>query len=69
MLRPELNCERIHETAVVGEGAMLGGWVTVGPHAVIGKDALVGDGTRIEAGAVIGEGVRIGDIAGFIRAS
>ena len=36
LLRPELPCERIHETAVIGEGAMLLGWVTVGPHAVIG---------------------------------
>jgi UDP-3-O-[3-hydroxymyristoyl] glucosamine N-acyltransferase len=61
LMRPELRCERIHETAVIGEGAVLGGWVTVGPHAAIGKDALVGEWTRIEAGAVIGEGVRIGD--------
>jgi UDP-3-O-[3-hydroxymyristoyl] glucosamine N-acyltransferase len=61
LLKPELKCERIHETAVIGEGAVLGGWVTVGPHAVIGKDALIGEWTRIEAGAVVGEGVRIGD--------
>src|ERR1035437_3539508 len=61
LLRPELPCERIHPTAVVGENAALGGWVTVGAHAVIGRDALVGEWTRIEAGAVIGEGVRIGD--------
>ena len=61
LLKPELKCEQIHETAVIGEGAMLLGWVTVGPHAVIGKDALIGERTRIDAGAVIGEGVRILD--------
>ncbi|MGA2571856.1 MAG: UDP-3-O-(3-hydroxymyristoyl)glucosamine N-acyltransferase [Terracidiphilus sp.] len=60
LLRPEPPCERIHPTAVVGENAVLGGWVTVGAYAVIGRDALVGEYTRIEAGAVIGEGVRIG---------
>jgi UDP-3-O-[3-hydroxymyristoyl] glucosamine N-acyltransferase len=61
LIRPELPCERIHETAVIGEGAVLAGWVTVGPNAVIGKNALIGEHTRIEAGAVIGEGVRILD--------
>jgi len=61
LLKPELECERIHETAVIGEGALLSGWVTVGPHAVIGKDALIGEWTRIDAGAVVGEGVRILD--------
>lgn len=61
MLKPELECERIHPTAVIGEGAVLSGWVTVGPHAVIGKDVLIGEWTRIDAGAVIGEGVRILD--------
>jgi len=61
LLKPEPECERIHPTAVMGEGATLSGWVTVGPHAVIGKDALIGEWTRIDAGAVIGEGVRIGE--------
>jgi UDP-3-O-[3-hydroxymyristoyl] glucosamine N-acyltransferase len=60
LLRPKPGCEWIHETAVIGEGAMLASRVTVGACAVIGKDAVVGDETRIEAGAVIGEGVRIG---------
>jgi UDP-3-O-[3-hydroxymyristoyl] glucosamine N-acyltransferase len=60
LLRPEPPCERIHATAIVGENAALGGWVTVGPYVVIGDDAIVGENTRIEAGAVIGEGVRIG---------
>jgi len=60
LLRPEPPCERIHATAIVGENAALGGWVTVGAYAVIGKDVIVGDNTRIEAGAVVGEGVRIG---------
>ncbi len=61
LLRPEPPCERIHPTAVIGEGAMLSGWVTVGANAVIGKDALIGEWTRIEAGVIVGEGVRIGD--------
>jgi UDP-3-O-[3-hydroxymyristoyl] glucosamine N-acyltransferase len=60
LLRPRIECEWTHETAVIGEGAMLGNEVTVGPSAVIGEDAVIGDDTRIEAGAVIGEGVRIG---------
>lgn len=60
LMRPKIECEWIHETAVIGEGAMLGSGVTVGPSAVIGKNAVVGDETRIEAGAVIGSGVRIG---------
>ncbi len=59
MLRPKIGCEWIHETAVVGEGAMLATGVTVGAHALIGKNAVVGDGTRIDAGSMIGEGVRI----------
>jgi UDP-3-O-[3-hydroxymyristoyl] glucosamine N-acyltransferase len=61
LLGPEPACERIHPTAVIGEGAVLGSFVTVGPCAVIGKDALIGDETRIEAGVVVGEGVRIGN--------
>jgi UDP-3-O-[3-hydroxymyristoyl] glucosamine N-acyltransferase len=61
LLKPELPCDRIHPTAVIGENAVIGGWVTVGAHAVVGKDALIGEWTRIEAGAVIGEGVRILD--------
>src|ERR1700691_1946821 len=60
LLRARIECQWIHETAVIGEGAMLASGVTVGPNAVIGKDVVVGDETRIEAGAVIGEGVRIG---------
>ena len=59
LLKPEAFCERIHATAVIGEGALLSGWVTVGAYAVIGKDALIGERTRIDAGAVVGEGVRI----------
>ena len=60
LIRPEPPCERVHQTAIVGERTALGGWVTVGAYAVIGRDVIVGDNTRIEAGAVIGEGVRIG---------
>jgi UDP-3-O-[3-hydroxymyristoyl] glucosamine N-acyltransferase len=61
ILRPKMECKWIHETAVIGEGAMLGNGVTVGPCAVVGANAIVGDETRIEAGAVIGDGVRIGE--------
>jgi UDP-3-O-[3-hydroxymyristoyl] glucosamine N-acyltransferase len=60
LLRPEPPCERVHPTAIVGENAALGSWVTIGAYAVIGNDVVVGDHTRIDAGAVIGEGVRIG---------
>ena len=69
LLRPKIECEWIHETAVIGEGAMLGNAVTVGPSAVIGKNAVIGDETRIEAGAVIGERVYESErSAAFIRA-
>jgi UDP-3-O-[3-hydroxymyristoyl] glucosamine N-acyltransferase len=60
LMRPEPACEGIHPAAVIGEGAALGSFVTVGACAVIGNDALIGEGTRIEAGVVVGEGVRIG---------
>ena len=33
LLRPKIECGWIHETAVIGEGAMLASGVTVGPHA------------------------------------
>src|ERR1700677_5017082 len=34
LLRPKIECEWVHETAVIGEGAMLGSGVSVGPSAV-----------------------------------
>ncbi|MBS1872488.1 MAG: UDP-3-O-(3-hydroxymyristoyl)glucosamine N-acyltransferase [Acidobacteria bacterium] len=51
---------RIHPTAVIGAGAILGEAVAVGPYAVIGEGAKVGSGTTIGAGSAIGDDVEIG---------
>ena len=44
---------KIHPTAIIEDGAVLGADVEVGPYAFIGKDAKIGDGTIIKQGAII----------------
>jgi UDP-N-acetylglucosamine acyltransferase len=51
---------RIHATAVIDEGAILGSAVEIGPYAVIGPGVTLGDGTRIGAHVVIEQDTRIG---------
>ncbi len=51
---------RIHEGAVVSDGAMLGDQVDVGPGAVIEDGVVLSDEVSIGAGCYIGHGVRIG---------
>lgn len=44
---------KIHPTATVEDGAVLGADVEVGPYAYIGKDVKIGDGTVVKQGAII----------------
>jgi UDP-N-acetylglucosamine acyltransferase len=40
---------RIHPTAIVEDGAVLGDGVSVGPYSIIESGAVIGDGSRIES--------------------
>lgn len=50
----------IHSTAVIGQNAVLGENVTVGPYTVIEDDVEIGDGTIILPHVHIASGARIG---------
>ena len=52
---------RIHDTAVIAEGAELGAEVSVGPYTVIGPCVRIGDGTRIGPQVVIDGVTTIGE--------
>jgi UDP-N-acetylglucosamine acyltransferase len=43
----------IHPTAIVGEGAVLGADVKLGPYSVVGSHTKIGDGTELMAHAVV----------------
>ena len=51
----------IHPTAVIGQSAILGEGVTVGPYSVIEYDVEIGDGTVIWPHVHIASGARIGN--------
>ena len=51
---------KIHSTAIVEEGAILGKGVEVGPYAIIESGAKIGDGTKIMAHAYISRYTRVG---------
>jgi len=51
---------KIHPTAVIEEGVVLGTGVTIGPYAVLERGVTVGNGTRIGAHAVLGAGTTVG---------
>ena len=51
---------KIHQTAIVEDGAVLGNDVEVGPYAHIGKDVKIGDGTIVKQGAIIDGHTTIG---------
>ena len=38
---------KIHPTAIVEDGAVLGADVEVGPHAFVGRNVRLGDGTSV----------------------
>ncbi len=52
---------RIHPTAVLGRGVVLGEDVRIGPYAVVESKARLGDGVIVGAHTVIGADVLIGD--------
>lgn len=50
----------IHPTALVGEEALLGNEVSIGPYAVVEDGARVGDRTRLAAHAIVRSGTSLG---------
>jgi UDP-3-O-[3-hydroxymyristoyl] glucosamine N-acyltransferase len=60
LLNPTRTGRGIHPTAVVAETAILGEGVMIGPMAVIGEDVCIGARSNIRAGAYIGQAVDIG---------
>lgn len=51
---------KIHSTAIVEDGAVLGGGVTIGPYCVISESVEIGAGTVVQSHVVIGGRTRIG---------
>lgn len=51
---------KIHATAIVEDGAMLGADVEIGPFAVVGARVRLGDGTRLHSHVVISGRTEIG---------
>ena len=52
---------KIHHTAIVADGAVLGADVEVGPYASIGENVRIGNGTVVKQGAVIDGHTTIGE--------
>ena len=51
---------KIHQSAIVEDGARLGADVEIGPYAHVGKDVVIGDGTIVKQGAIIDGHTKIG---------
>lgn len=51
---------KVHQTAVVSSGAVLGKGVVVGPYAVIERDVVIGENTTIGPHAVLYPYVKLG---------
>lgn len=51
----------VHPTAIVGDGAVVGEGVSLGPYVVVGEGARLGARVVVRAHAVIGPGAEIGD--------
>ena len=51
---------KIHQTAIVEDGAVLGADVEVGPYAHVGPHVKIGDGTTIGQGAIVDGHTTIG---------
>jgi len=60
LLRPAIQSECIHPTAILAVNAKIATGVSIGPYAVVGEDAVIGERTQIGTGCVIAEGTRIG---------
>ena len=52
---------KIHHTAIIEDGAVLGADVEVGPYASIGANVRIGNGTVVKQGAVIDGHTTIGE--------
>ena len=52
---------KIHPTAVVEDGAVLGADVEIGPYANIGRNVRLGDGVIVKQGAIIDGHATIGE--------
>ncbi|MCE3233190.1 MAG: lpxA [Rickettsiaceae bacterium] len=56
---------KIHQTAIIGDGAQLGSNVEIGPYSVVGPNVKLGDNVKLHSHVVvegyttIGEGTRI----------
>lgn len=51
---------KIHGTAIVEPGAVLGEEVEIGPYSIIGSEVIIGDGSIVESHVVVEGSVRIG---------
>ena len=51
---------KIHPTAIVEDGAVLGADVEIGPYAHVGANVKIGDGTVVKQGAIIDGHTTIG---------
>jgi len=51
---------KIHSTAIVEDGAVLGADVEIGPRAFVGRNVKLGDGTTVAQGAIIDGHTTIG---------
>ena len=54
---------KIHPTAIVEDGAVLGEDVTIGAYAHIGQDVKIGNGTTIGQGAIVDGHTTIGEMS------
>ena len=62
LFHPERPAEaRVHQTAVIGSGVVLGAQVTLEPYVVIGPGVTIADGVHVGAHSVVGDGSRIGE--------
>lgn len=52
---------KIHKTAIVEDGAIIGANVAIGPYCVIGQDAKLGDGVVLLSHVVVGGDTSIGN--------
>ena len=58
---------KIHPTAIIEDGAVLGADVEIGPYSLIGPQVVIGDGCRILGHAVLTSRVTLGpeNVVGF----
>ena len=52
---------KIHQTAIVEDGATLGADVEIGPYAHVGRDVKLGDGVSVGQGAIVDGHTTVGE--------